>query len=263
MTERSLIQDLFGVEGKVVLITGGSAGIGESLADGFVRAGARVYVSSRKADVCAATAAALSEHGECIALPADIGSAEGRATVVEELTRRETRLDVLINNAGTMWAAPLAEYPESAWDKVYDVNVKGPFFLVQGLLPLLVAAATREDPARIITVGSIQGFSVPTHETYAYSSSKAAMHQLGRHLARRLAELNITSNVIAPGMFPSKMMEATIAARGEDAVLERVPLKKFVGPADMSGAAIYLASKAGAAVTGMILTVDGGTATTL
>lgn len=254
---------LFDVRGKVVLVTGGSRGIGLSIAEGFVRAGARVYISSRSAEACDEAAASLSAHGECRALPANVGTMEGVGALAAELAQREDHLDVLINNAGALWAAAIAEYPESGWDKVYDLNVKGPFFLVQALLPLIEGAASPEAPARIINVGSIDAMHVPGHETYAYSSSKAALHQLSLHLAAQLATRSITVNVIAPGMFKSKMMQGTIDRRGEDAVLERVPLKRFVSPDDMAGAAIYLASRAGAYLTGVVLPVDGGTSTTL
>jgi NAD(P)-dependent dehydrogenase (short-subunit alcohol dehydrogenase family) len=258
-----LLRELFGVSGKVILVTGGTRGIGLSIAAGFVKAGARVYVCGRKADACEQTVRELSAFGECQAVPANLGTVEGCQALAEGLAGRESRLDVLVNNAGAIWAEPLADYPESGWDKVFDLNVKGSFFLVQALLPLLAAAATPEDPARVINIGSIDGFHVPIHETYAYSASKAALHQVSRHLAKTLAASNITVNVIAPGMFPSKMMQGTISARGEEAVLERVPLKRFVSESDMAGAAIYLASPASAYITGVVLPVDGGTATTL
>jgi NAD(P)-dependent dehydrogenase (short-subunit alcohol dehydrogenase family) len=258
-----LLRELFGVSGKVVLVTGGSRGIGRSIAEGFVKAGSRVYVCGRKADTCEQAARDLSAFGECHAIPADLGTVEGCRALAVDLADRETRLHVLVNNAGALWAQPLADYPESGWDKVFDLNVKGSFFLVQALLPLLVAAAAQDDPARVINIGSIDGFHVPGHETYAYTASKAALHQLSRHLAKTLASSGITVNVIAPGMFPSKMMQGTIEARGEDAVLERVPLKRFASDADMAGAAIFLASRAAAYVTGTVLPVDGGTATTL
>ena len=170
---------------------------------------------------------------------------------------------MLINNAGAIWAAPLAEYPESGWDKVFDLNVKGTFFLVQELTPMLEAGAGVGDPARIINVGSIDGFHIPSHETYGYSSSKAALHQWTRHLAAQLARRNITANVIAPGLFPSKMLAGSLAQLGLDAMVEPIPLKRLTSGADMAGAAIYLASRAGSYVTGAVLPVDGGFATTL
>ncbi|MEW1808686.1 SDR family oxidoreductase [Pseudarthrobacter sp. NPDC080039] len=261
--ETRVADDLFGVAGKVVLVTGGSRGIGEAIAEGFVKAGARVYICGRKADACEATAKRLSDYGECYPVPADLSSVEACRELAEKLARRETRVDVVVNNAGTLWAAGIDEYPESGWDKAFDLNVKGPFFLAQALLPLLRKSGTREDPARIINIGSIDAFHIPRHETYAYTSSKAAVHQLSLHLAHRLAAERITVNVIAPGMFFSKMMEATVEKEGADTVLGSVPLRRFVEASDMAGTAIYLASRAAAFVTGVVIPVDGGYATTL
>lgn len=260
-----ILDRLFGVAGRTVLITGGGRGIGEAIAKGFVEAGAKVYICSRKPEACAETAARLSAFGSCIALPVagDIGTDEGRTAIAEAMREREDRLDILLNNAGALWAAPLAEYPESGWDKVFDLNVKGLFFLIRDLVPLLEAAATKQNPARIINIGSIDAFHIPKHETYAYSSSKAAAHQLSIHLADQLAPRNITVNVIAPGMFPSKMMQGTLDRVGEDKVVEKVPMKRLTGDDDMAGAALFLASHAASYITGAVLPVDGGTATTL
>lgn len=257
------INDLFGVAGKRVLITGGSRGIGLAIAEGFVRAGARVYISSRDAQVCASAAAQLQELGSCKAIPADVATSADRERLLSELQTQESALDVLINNAGALWAAPLAEYPESGWDKVFNLNVKGTFFLIQRLLPMLQTAATPQDPARIINVGSINALRIPAHETYAYVSSKAALHQLTRHLAGQLAGRHITANVIAPGLFPSKMLAADIQRKGEAELAAPIPLKRLSGPLDMAGAAVYLASKAGAYLTGVVVPVDGGLATTI
>ncbi|MDV4169220.1 SDR family oxidoreductase [Rhodovulum sp. FJ3] len=261
----SYLDHIFGVAGKTVLVTGGGRGIGASIAEGFVRAGAKVYICSRRAETCAETAKALSEFGTCIALPVagDIATPEGRTAIVTAMTEREERLDILINNAGALWAAPLAEYPENGWDKVFDLNVKGLFFLIRDLVPLLEAAGSKADPSRIINIGSIDAFHIPKHETYAYSSSKAASHQLSIHLADQLAPRHITVNVIAPGMFPSKMMQGTLDRVGEDKMVEKVPMRRLTGPDDMAGTAIYLASRAASYVTGAVVPVDGGTATTL
>jgi len=263
MPAENVLQELFGVEGKVVLVTGGSRGIGLAIAEGFTKAGARVYISSRKADVCDSAATELSQYGEAFSLPADISTVEGCRSLADAFSQREGKLHVLINNAGIVWAASLAEYPESGWDKAFNINVKGPFFLVQALLPLLKEAATPDDPARVINIGSIDGLHVPKWETYAYTSSKAALHHLNRHLAGHLAPFAVTVNVIAPGVFRSKMMEATVQQHGEEAVLEVVPLRRFVSPSNMAGAAIYLASPAGSCLTGVVMEVDGGTATTV
>lgn len=261
----SVLEHYFGVAGKVVLVTGGGRGIGESIAEGFVKAGAKVYICSRKTATCEETARRLSEFGTCIALPvaADIATDKGRAAVVREISDREDKLDILINNAGALWAAPLADYSESGWDKVFDLNVRGLFFLIRDLVPLIEAAATKDEPARIINIGSIDGFHIPKHETYAYSSSKAASHQLSIHLADQLAKRNITVNVIAPGMFPSKMMKGTLDRVGEEKVLEKVPLKRLTSGDDMAGTALFLASRGASYITGVVIPVDGGTATTL
>ena len=188
---------------------------------------------------------------------------DDRHRLVEELKKRETSLDVLVNNAGAIWAAPFEEYPTAGWDKVYDINVKGCFFLIQELLPLLQAAASPEDPARIINIGSVNVLRIPTHETYAYVGSKAALHHISRHLAGRLGERFITVNVIAPGRYPSKMLTADIERRGLDEVVAPIPLKRLTGDSDMAGAALYLASKAGAYLTGAVIPVDGGMGTTV
>ena len=258
-----VIDDLFSVKGKVVLVTGGSRGIGLAIAEGFVRGGARVYVSSRKSEACQLAAEELSQHGECHPLPADVTTTEGRDALRRAVAQRERGLDVLINNAGALWAETLEDYPESGWDKVFNLNVKGVFFLIQAFAALLKAAATPDDPSRIINIGSIDALHVPTHETYAYTSSKAAVHQLTRHLARQLAPDSVTVNVIAPGLFRSKMLEGTIEKLGEDTMLKPVPLKRFVSRSDIAAASIYLASPAGSYLTGVTLPVDGGTSTTL
>jgi NAD(P)-dependent dehydrogenase (short-subunit alcohol dehydrogenase family) len=233
------------------------------MAEAFVKAGARVYVCSRDAESCKETAQELSAFGSCTALACNVASDADRKRLVADLKEHESVLNVLINNAGAIWAAPLSEYPESGWDKVFDLNVKGTFFLIKELAPLLATGAKAGDPARIINVGSIDAFHIPGHETYAYTSSKAALHQLTIHLARQLAGQNITANVIAPGMFPSKMLAGTLEQKGLEAMVDPIPLKRLTSDSDMAGAAIYLASKAGAYVTGSVLPVDGGYATTL
>lgn len=261
----SYVAEMFGVAGKCVLVTGGGRGIGESIAEGFVKAGARVYICSRKPETCEATAKRLTALGSCSALPVngDVATDAGREAIVTAIRAREDKLDVLINNAGALWAAPLADYPENGWDKVFDLNVKGLFFLIRDLVPMLEAAGRKDEPSRIINIGSIDGFHIPKHETYAYSASKAASHQLSIHLADQLAKRHITVNVIAPGMFPSKMMQGTLDKVGEEKILEKVPMRRLTAPDDMAGTAIYLASRAAAYVTGAVVPVDGGTATTL
>jgi len=254
------MQDLFSVAGKVVLVTGGSRGIGLMIARGFVEGGARVYVSSRKKDACDAVAAELSKAGSCIALPGDLSSEAGVNALAAALAAREPALHVLVNNAGANWGAPMAEYPDAAWDKVLATNLKSPFFLTRSCLPLLEKAASAADPARVINIGSIDGIKPPILETYAYSASKAALHHLTRVLARQLAPRHITVNAVAPGPFESKMMAATLE-RFRDAIVSTCPLGRIGEPGDMAGITIYLASRAGSYVTGAVIPVDGGIST--
>ena len=252
--------DLFSIAGKTALVTGGSRGIGKMIAEGFVDAGAAVYISSRKADVCEQVAAELSKKGTCVAVPADLSLEDECRRLADEMATRVDRLDILVNNAGATWGAPLDDYDAKAFERVLGLNVKGVFHVTKFLVPLLEKAGTQEEPARVINIGSIDGIAVPMMETYAYSASKAAVHQLTRHLAKRLAPA-ITVNAIAPGPFESKMMAATLEAFG-DQIRASAPLRRIGRPDDMAGAAIFLSSRAGAYVTGAVIPVDGGIATT-
>ena len=253
------MQNLFDIRGKVALVTGGSRGIGRMIAEGFVDAGAKVYVSSRKKEVCDEVAAALAKKGECISLPGDCGTEAGCRAVADALAAREPALHILVNNAGNNWGAPFESYPDSAFDKVFALNVKGVFHLTRACLPLLEKASKPGDPARVINIGSIDGLQAPMLETYAYSSSKAAVHHMTRVLAHRFAP-KITVNAVAPGPFESKMMHETLE-RFHDAIVGSCPMARIGEPADMAGVAIYLASKAGAYVTGAVIPVDGGIST--
>ena len=249
---------LFDVSGRQVLVTGGSRGIGEMITRGFVEAGATVYVSARTAEACQALVDELGE--QVVALPADLSSLEGVQALATALAEHTDRLDVLVNNAGTTWGAELEEYPDAAWDKVLSLNVKTPFHLTVACLDLLRAAATPERPARVVNIGSIDGIHVPVLESYAYSSSKAAVHQLTRHVGKRLAGEHITCNAIAPGLFPSKMTKFLFDSAG-DQIAEQTPMGRNGQPDDVAGAAIYLASPAASWVTGVVLPVDGGMST--
>jgi len=255
------MKDLFSIAGKTALVTGGSRGIGLMIARGMVEAGARVYISSRKADVCERVAAELSEVGECIALPADCGTEQGCNGLAAELAEREKELNILVNNAGANWGAPMEDFPDAGWDKVLALNVKAVFQLTRALVPQLEAAARKGDPARVINTGSIDGLKPPMLDTFSYSASKAAVHHLTRVLAKKLAEKNITVNAIAPGPFESKMMEVTLESFAE-AIIASCPMGRIGEPEDMAGVAIYLASRAGAYVTGVVIPVDGGISTT-
>ncbi|MEU4329572.1 SDR family oxidoreductase [Nonomuraea dietziae] len=243
---------LFSVEGKTVVVTGGSRGIGRMIAAGFVAAGATVYISARKTAEVDKAAAELG----CTAVPADLSTPEGVGALAEAV---EGPVHVLVNNAGATWGAPLEEYPGHAFDKLWGINVKGVFHLTQRLLPRLRAAATPDDPARVINIGSVDGIRVPALESYAYSATKAGVHMLTRHLARQLAPEHITVNAIAPGPFESKMMAFALddpATR--ELVADGVPLGRIGRPDDMAGAAIFLSSRAGAYLTGTVIPVDGG-----
>ena len=254
--------DLFDLSGKSAVVTGGSRGIGLMIARGLLEAGARVYISSRKADACAAAERDLTRYGMVAAVPADLSSEAGCLQLAEEIGQREQSLSVLVNNAGATWGAPIEEFPATAWDKVVDLDLKAPFFLTRALLPLLEAAGTPDDPARVINIGSIDGLRVPPFPTYAYSASKAGLHHLTRVLARELGPRRITVNAVAPGPFESKMMAETLQTFG-DAIAAAAPLKRIGRPDDMAGVAMYLASRAGAYVTGAVIPVDGGIGTTV
>jgi NAD(P)-dependent dehydrogenase (short-subunit alcohol dehydrogenase family) len=254
------VQQLFAVRGKVALVTGGSRGIGLMIATGLAAGGARVYVAARKQAEVDAAVKALSADGEAVGVVADLSTQAGTRALADQIAGREAALHVLVNNAGANWGAPLAEYPEAGWDKVMALNVKAVFDLTRFLEPRLAAAAAPGDPARVINVGSIDGIQVPLLETYAYSASKAAVHHLTRVLARKLAP-KITVNAIAPGPFESKMMAETLRNFG-DAIRGSCPLGRIGEPEDMAGVALFLASRAGAYVTGALIPVDGGIATT-
>jgi NAD(P)-dependent dehydrogenase (short-subunit alcohol dehydrogenase family) len=261
------IDDLFSVSGKTVLVTGGSRGIGEMIAAGFLANGAKVYISSRKAAVCDATAARLAETygGECISIPADLSNVAGVDALATALKERETKLDVLVNNAGVSWGAPIDEFPELGWDKVFDTNVKGVFFTTQRLLPLLEAAGTADDPSRVINIGSIDGIRSPVFDTHSYGPSKAAVHALTRQMAGKLVKRNIIVNAIAPGPFPTWMLSTGVGTGGDvdgtdwNLVGQRNPRGRVGTPEDIAGLAIFLSSRAGAFTVGEVITCDGGT----
>jgi NAD(P)-dependent dehydrogenase (short-subunit alcohol dehydrogenase family) len=253
---------LFGLDGKVAVVTGGSRGIGFMIASGLVANGVRTYITARKAEACDAAAAELSDVGECISLPADLATAEGLASFVSALTERESQIDILVNNAGAAWGAPLGEFPEMGFDKVMDINVKAPFMLTQALLPQLEAGATADDPARVIMIGSIDGIRVPVGDNYSYSASKAGIHMMARHMAAHLVRRNITINSIAPGPFESKMMAYRLADPDSRKMVEAsVPRRRIGSPEDIAGTVIFLASRAGAFTTGAVIPVDGGIST--
>lgn len=259
------VDELFSVRSKTALVTGGATGIGRMIATGLAQAGARVLIASRKGEDCARVADeinALGGEGTAEGFAGDVGTEEGIAALVEAVKARTGKLDILVNNAGVSWGASYEEFPHAAWAKVMAVNVAGLFTLTRDLTPLLIAAGSDEDPARVINLGSIMGTQPLADGAYSYTAAKAAVHHLTRTLANELAERRITVNAFAPGPFQSKM---TAFATARDDQVERigagVPLGRIGAPEDVAGAAIYLCSRAGAYITGAILPIDGGVST--
>jgi NAD(P)-dependent dehydrogenase (short-subunit alcohol dehydrogenase family) len=255
-----MLEWLLNLKGKVALVTGGGSGLGRAIAAGFLEAGAaRVYIASRKLDALEATAAALSQDGRCIPIGADLGKVEGCRALAQDLRARESKLHVVVNNSGAAWAADFKDYPESGWDKVFQLNLKAPFFLTQALSDLLAAAAVERDPARVINIGSIAGQIHNGSKTYAYGISKGALHHMTTMLALELAAQGVTVNAIAPGRIGTRMtryvtQDAARFARES----EMIPLGRWGEPEEIGALAVYMASPAAAYMTGQVIAVDGG-----
>ena len=250
------MDDLFGLGGRVAVVTGGSRGIGRMIAEEYVRRGVRTYITARKAEDCVRAAAEMGAHGDCVALPHDLSTLAGIDAFVADVHAREHRLDILVNNAGVAWGEEFDAFAERGWDKVMDLNAKSLFFLTQRCAPMLRQAASAERPAKVINIASIDGLRTPDLETYSYVASKAAVIHLTRRLAKRLIADNICVNAIAPGAFASDM---NIWARDEpDAVANEIPARRIGGAADIAAAAVYLAARAGDYLVGTTVTVGGG-----
>jgi 2-deoxy-D-gluconate 3-dehydrogenase len=260
------VKDLFSIDGKVALITGGSRGIGEMIAAGFLANGAKVYISARKAEACDATAKRLQQEfgGECMSVPGDVSSLDGIEALANTLAEREEKVHILVNNAGASWSAPIDEFPEEGWDKVMSTNIKATFFLTQKMLPLLRKAATSDDPSRVVNIGSVDGLKNSRWDNFPYGPSKAAIHHLTRQLGARLVKEDIVLNAIAPGPFPTWMLSTGVGFGGETEGVdwERVgknnPRGRVGTPEDIAGLAIFLCSRAGAFTVGETITCDGG-----
>jgi 2-deoxy-D-gluconate 3-dehydrogenase len=253
-----MIKDLFTLEGRVALVTGGSRGIGRMIAEGFLMQGAKVYISSRKIAQCDAAAEALSKIGPCVSLPQDLSTLEGCTSLTQRLAALEPKLDILVNNAGAAWGAEFEDFPESGWDKVLNLNLKSPFFLTQALHGALKASGSAERPAKVINIASIDGMRLNPQETYSYHASKAGLIYLTRRMAARLIRDHIVVSAIAPGAFASDMNRD--ARDHGEAVARRIPMRRIGTDEDMAAAAIYLASRAGDYVVGATIPVDGGVA---
>jgi NAD(P)-dependent dehydrogenase (short-subunit alcohol dehydrogenase family) len=266
VTDNLKLENLFNISGKTAVVTGGSRGIGEMIAAGLLANGATVYISSRKADVCDATAERLQGEygGTCVSIPADLSNLEGIDALTSALRERTDSIDILVNNAGASWGAKIEEFPENGWDKVMDTNVKGVFFLTQRLLPMLEKNATREDPARVINIGSVDGLTSPAWDTFSYSTSKAAVHHLTRHLAAHLTRRNINVNAIAPGPYPTWMLSTGVGTGGDvegtdwDLIGRGNPRGRVGTAEDITGLVIFLSSRAGAYTVAEVITTDGG-----
>ena len=252
-----LINELFSVRGKTAIVTGGSRGIGRMIAEGYVQNGVKTYITARKSGACIATAEQLAEQGECIAIPADLSTKDGRGAFIKQITERESKIDILVNNAGAAWGAPFEDYPDDGYDKVMNINVKAIFALTRDLLPLLLRTASTENPSRVINIGSIDGLRVSSTDNFAYGASKAAVHFLTKNLAVRMGPKGLNVNAIAPGPFESQMMDYMLKNYRAKIEAEN-PLGRIGNPADMAGLALFLASEASKYMTGQIIAIDGG-----
>lgn len=251
------LQQNFSLDGKTALVTGGARGVGEMIAQGLIQAGAKVYITSRQTEDLDQKVAQFGQYGQCLGIVADVAKTEGIEVLAETFSAKEDKLDILINNAGKTWGAPLESYPEKAWDDVMAINAKSPFILVQKLLPLLRSAGTVDQPSHVVNIGSVAAMTKDSLSAYAYGTSKAAIHHLTGVLAKELVKDHINVNAIAPGSFPSKMTAAIMKTEEQKkAVFESIPMGRMGSPEDIANLAIYLCSSS--YMTGNIIPIDGG-----
>lgn len=253
---------LFDLSGKTALVTGGATGIGRMATEALAAAGARVLIASRKEDACRAAAEEINAAlgtARVEGFAGDVASQEGVSALAAAVRDRVPALHILLNNAGRSWAAPLGAFPYSGWGPTMDLNVTGPFQLTQALLPALEAAASDDDPARVINVGSVMGEIPMGDRVYSYSASKAAVHHITRILAKEWAHKRITVNALAPGPFASRMTAfATADPETSRKVGADVPLGRIGRAEDIAGALLFLTGAGGAYVTGAVLPLSGG-----
>lgn len=251
--------DLFRLDGKTAIVTGGGRGLGEYMAKGYSEAGANLVLCSRKREACEEVAEELRDGGgEAVAFRCDVSQLEDIEAVVEGTIEEFGTVDILVNNSGTSWGAPPEEMPADKIDKVMDVNVRGTFLMAQAVARHLIE---KGDGGSIINIASVAAFkgARPGHmEAAGYSASKGAVVSLTRDLAGSWARHGIRVNAIAPGWFPTKMSRGLIELRGEESFLQGIPLGRFGGADDLQGVALLLASDAGAYITGETIAVDGG-----
>jgi len=251
-----MIENLFNLEGRTALVTGGAKGIGAMITQGLVESGAKVYIASRSLEACENFSKEMNAlgKGSCVGLSVDLSNMDSIQSLVKSIGEQEDQLDILINNAGATWGAPLGEFPEKGWDKIMTLNTKGPFFLTQALLPMLKKGATLDDPSRIVMISSVAAKSSESLSSYSYGPSKAAIAQLGVMLAKDLARDHILVNTIGPAVFESKMSSHFDL----DQMAKAHPIGRIGRPTDIAGLTIFLTSKAGSFMTGTYIPLDGG-----
>ena len=252
-------KNIFDLSGRTALITGGSRGLGLQMAEALGSYGARIVLSSRKAEELQQAQAHLQAMGiEADWVAAD-GSNEAEITVLADAAMEKLgQVDILINNAGASWGAPAEDYPVEAWDKVFNLNIRGLFLLTQQIGKRSMIPRKYGRIINIASIAGLRGNPPGAMQTIAYNTSKGALVNFTRTLAGEWGHYGITVNALAPGFFPSKMSNALIKTLGEEALIGNSPLQRLGDDEDLKGAALLFASDAGKHITGQILAVDGG-----
>jgi len=251
------VKDLFRLDGRVALVTGGSRGLGLQMAEALGEMGCRLAITARKTDELAEAQKHLRRLGyEVLTVAGDLQQTEAIPALVEQVLARYGQVDVLVNNAGATWGAPAEDYPDAAWHKVMNLNVSAPFFLAREVGRRSMIPRQQGKIVNIASVAGLKGTAPGVH-TIAYNTSKAALINFTRTLASEWGRHNINVNAICPGFFPSKMSSGLLE-QVQDAVIARAPLHRLGGEEDLKGAVVFLASAASRHITGQYLAVDGG-----